>query len=65
MIVDFPDAESPYQDTALLQQYSFPFKSNVWLTLETRFYPLFWKWQKLLHQNLWNFWTKRQIVMKF
>ena len=26
---------------------------------------MFWNWQKLLHQNLCNFWTKRQIVMKF
>ena len=54
-----------YQATALLQQYFFPFKINVWLTLETLFYPVFLKWQKLLHQNLCNFWTKRQIVMQF
>ena len=54
-----------YQATALLQQYFFPLKSNVWLTLETLFYPLFWKWQKLHHQNLCNFWNKLQIVMKF
>ena len=67
MIVDLPCVEShnAYQVTALLQQYFLPLKSNVWLTLETLFYPLFWKWQKLLHQNLSNFWTKRQIVMKF
>ena len=32
---------------------------------QSMIYPLFWKWQKLLHQNLCNFWTKRQIVMKF
>ena len=54
-----------YQATTLFQQYFFPLKSNVWLTLETLFYPLFWKWQKLLRQNVCNFWTKRQIIMKF
>ena len=26
---------------------------------------MFWKWQKLLHQNLFNFWIKRQIFMNF
>ena len=57
MIVDFPGAEFQYD--------FFPLKSNVWSMLETLFYPLFWKWQKLLHHNLCNFWTKRKIVMKF
>ena len=54
-----------YQATVLLQQYFSPLKSNVLLTLETLFYTLFWKWQKSFHQNLCNFWTKCQIVMKF
>ena len=51
--------QNAYQTTALLQLYCFPLRSNIWLTLETLFYPLFWKWQKLLHQNLCNFWTER------
>ena len=41
-----PPMQSPhnvYQATALLQQYFFPSKSNVWLALETFFYPLFWR----------------------
>ena len=54
-----------YQPTILLQQYFFPLKSYVRLTLEALFYPLFWKWQIFLHQDLRNFWTKRQIVVKF
>ena len=43
----------------------FSLKSNVWLTLETLFYPLLWKWQKLFYQNFCNFGTERQIVMIF
>ena len=33
-------SHNAYQATALLQQYFFLLKSNVWLTLESRFYPL-------------------------
>ena len=47
------------------QQHFFPLKCDVWLAFETLFYPLFRKWQKLLHQNLCNLWTKHHIVTKF
>ena len=38
---------------------------NIKINISILFiYPLLWKWQKLLHQNLCNFWIKRQIIMK-
>ena len=43
----------------------FPLKSSVWLRLETLFYSFFWIWEKLLHENLCNFWTKPQILIIF
>ena len=54
-----PSPHNAYEATALLQQYFFPLKSNVWLTLETPFwhltfggwyYPeIVWIWQQFCY----------------